>query len=301
MAITQPYKKVIQDRKREFDQLRRGRDSLLQILDEAEIPESVYNSNAIENSTLTLKETEKILMQMELARDVDLREVYEAKNLARVIEYIRQKAQVADLSEELVLFLHQMLLGIIDDSIAGRYRGKGEYVRVGTHIASAPEQIGQLMNQLLLNYSSDHATYFLDKIAQFHLEFERIHPFNDGNGRIGRMLMNYQLLRLGYPPVIIRNKEKDDYYKAFRDHEATKHSSVMERVILLALLESLHKRITYLKGDTIIEVAAYAKTHQEGLPKLLNAARRQSISAFREKGVWKIGTSFLPAPSEFNT
>ena len=61
---------------------------------------------------------------------------------------------------------------------------------------------------------------------------------------------------------------------------------------MLGLFESLHKRITYLKGDAIIEVADYAKTHEEGLPALLNAARRQSIPAFREKGVWKIGESF---------
>ena len=110
MAIARPYKQQLQALKKDYDQLRQGKDSLRQILDEAEIPESVYNSNAIENSTLTLKETEKILMQMELARDVDLREVYEAKNLARVIEYIRQKAQETDLTEELILFLHQMLL-----------------------------------------------------------------------------------------------------------------------------------------------------------------------------------------------
>jgi Fic family protein len=292
MAITQPHKQLIQDRKKEYDQLRQGKDSLLQILDEAEIPESVYNSNAIENSTLTLKETEKILMQMELSRDVDLREVYEAKNLARVIEYLRQKSQDTELKNELILLLHEMLLGVIDDRIAGRYRMPGEYVRVRTHIAPAPEKITELLEELLLTYSSDDVTYFLEKIAQFHLQFEWIHPFNDGNGRIGRVLMNYQLQRLGYPPVIIRNKEKDEYYEALRDYQATKRTGMMERVVMLALFESLHKRITYLKGDAIIEVADYAKTHDKGLPALLNAARRQSIPAFREKGVWKIGESF---------
>ena len=167
MAIAQPYKQLIQDRKKEYDQLRQGKDSLLQILDEAEIPESVYNSNAIENSTLTLKETEKILMQMELSRDVDLREVYEAKNLARVIEYLRQKTQDTELTNELILLLYEMLLGIIDDRIAGRYRMPGEYVRVGTHIAPAPEKITPLLNELLLTYSSDDVTYFLERLFSF--------------------------------------------------------------------------------------------------------------------------------------
>lgn len=289
MAITKPLKQLIQDRKKHYDQLRVGKDSLLRVLDEAEIAESVYNSNAIENSTLTLKETEKILMAMELSRDVSVREVYEAKNLARVIEYIRNKSQPTELNEELILLLHTMLISTINDHIAGRYREKGEYVRVGTHIAPAPEHVNLMMEALLLDYTSDDISYFLDKIAKFHLDFETIHPFVDGNGRIGRMLTNYQLIRLGYPMIIIRNKDKKTYYRAFYDYRDTKKSDTMERVVVLALLESLHKRITYLKGEEIIAVAEYAKEHRTHLPKLLNAARRQTIPAFREKGTWKIG------------
>ena len=91
MSVTNTTKNQIQKLKVEFDALKKGKDSLLTILDEAEIPENVYNSNAIENSTLTLKETEKILLEMELSRDVSLWEVFEAKNLARVIEYTRGK------------------------------------------------------------------------------------------------------------------------------------------------------------------------------------------------------------------
>ena len=291
MAINQPTKKRFQELKKQYDQLRVGKGSLLRILDETEVPESVYNSNAIENSTLTLKETERILLEMEVARDVDLREVYEAKNLARVIEYIDKKSQETEINEELILLLHQMLLGIINDDIAGRFRQHGEYVRVGSHIAPAPEHVTWLMKQLTLEYSSDHNAYFLEKIAKFHLEFERIHPFNDGNGRIGRVLMNYQLLRLGYPMIIVRNKEKKTYYQAFYDYQ-DKKPQTMEKVITLALFESLNKRIAYLTGDKIIDLADYAKNNRIYAPKVLNAARRQTIPAFREKGVWKISENF---------
>lgn len=291
MAIINPQKQLIQKYKKEYDQLRAGKDSLLRILDEAEIAESVYNSNAIENSTLTLKETEKILLAMELSRDVDLREVYEAKNLARVIEYIRKNALEKDLNNELILFLHQMLISIINDNIAGRYRSKGEYVRVGTHIAPAPEHIEQMMEELISDYTSDNATYFLEKMAQFHLNFENIHPFNDGNGRIGRVLINYQLLRLGYPMIIIRNKDKENYYRSFYDYRETKKSKTMEHVLFLALSESFHKRLAYLRGEKIMDISAYAKKHKFYLPTLLNAALRQTIPAFREKGVWKISAS----------
>lgn len=298
MAITQSNKQYVQDLKKQYDQHRVGKESLLQVLDEAEVAESVYNSNAIENSTLTLKETEKILMEMELSRDVDLREVYEAKNLARVIEYIRNKSKEAEVNEELILFVHNMLINTIDEKIAGRYRQKGEYVRVGTHIAPAPEQVPGMMEALILDYNGDHLTHFLEKVATFHLDFERIHPFLDGNGRIGRVLLNYQLLRLGYPMVIIRNKDKQTYYRAFYDYEQDKKPDTMERVVMLALLESLHKRVAYLKGEEIIEVADYSKKNKQYLPSLLNAAARQTIPAFREKGVWKIGASFDATTTE---
>ena len=77
-------------------------------------------------------------------------------------------------------------MGGIDDAIAGRFRRRGEYVRVGAHIAPAPEQVERMMGNILVEYSSDLDSYFLDKMARFHLDFEVIHPFCDGNGRIGQ-------------------------------------------------------------------------------------------------------------------
>src|SRR3989338_1747091 len=202
MASPQPIKKRIKALKAEYDFLKTGKEALLAMIDEVEIPENVYNSNAIENSTLTLKETEKILLEQELSRDVSLREVFEAKNLARVITYKRNKAHNDALTKDLILLLHQMLIGGIDDSIAGRFRKSGEFVRVGAHIAPAPEQVEQLIKAALLEYSSNLDIYFLDKIAKFHLEFETIHPFCDGNGRIGRVAINFQLLQHGFPRII---------------------------------------------------------------------------------------------------
>lgn len=292
MATNNPTKKLIQSLKKEYDNLRLGKESLLQIIDEAEIPESVYNSNAIENSTLTLKETEKILLEMELSRDVNLREVFEAKNLARVVNYIRTKSEETEISKELILLLHQMLLGVINDQIAGNFRKKNEYVRVGTYIAPAPEHVEKMIEAAISEYTSDSLSYFVDKISKFHLEFENIHPFNDGNGRIGRVLINYQLLRLGFSGIIIRDKEKKDYYQAFINYRDQKNSKLMEKIIALALIESLHKRIAYLKGETIISLADYARQKSISTSGLLNQARRQSIPAFREKGVWKIIQSY---------
>ena len=289
MATSQPIKRRIQALKREYDTLRPGKESLLSMIDEVEIPESVYNSNAIENSTLTLEETERILLEQMLSRNVSVREVFEAKNLARVTEYKRNRVKDSELSNDLILLFHQMLMGGIDDGIAGRFRRRGEYVRVGTHIAPAPEQVERMMGNILVEYSSDLDSYFLDKMARFHLDFEVIHPFCDGNGRIGRVLINYQLLKLGLPRVIIRDSEKKTYYRAFKDYEDLRRTRTMESILARALVESLHKRVTYMRGEPIVRLSEYVRQNGLSAPAVTNAARRQTIPAFRERGVWKIG------------
>ncbi len=293
MATTKPIKDRITALKAEFDALRKDKESLLVMIDEAEVPESVYNSNAIENSTLTLKETEKILLDMEIARDVSVREVFEAKNLARVMGYVRNKSQETEINKKIILLLHQMLIGGIDDNIAGRFRTEGEYVRVGTHVAPAPEHVERMIESILTEYTSDFTTYFLDKIVKFHLNFETVHPFCDGNGRIGRVLICFQLQRLGFPMIIIRDSEKKEYYRSFDDYRDDKNTKTMEKVVSLALIESLHKRITYLRGDPIIPLSEYIKKHSKSAPAMTNAARRQNIPAFREKGVWKISEKYI--------
>lgn len=289
MSTTQPQKQRLQSLKAEYDRLCKGKKSLLKIIGESELSESVFNSNAIENSTLTLKETERILLDLEVSRNVSVREVFEAKNLARLMQYIEKKTLEMELSSEHILLFHKMLIGNINDDIAGRFRKKGEYVRVGTHIAPAPEHVESMMEEILINYSSDQETYFSDKIARFHLDFETIHPFCDGNGRIGRVLINYQLMRLGFPPIIVRDKEKQIYYRSFSDYKDAKNPKTMEKIIMLSLMESLHKRLAYLRGESIINLADFAKIKKESIHALSNAARRQTIPAFREAGVWKIG------------
>jgi len=291
MAILKDIKLKIDELKKEYDSLKKDKESLLNIVFEAELPESVYNSNAIENSTLTISETEKILLDMAVSRHVSVREVFEAKNLARVFGYVKEKILAENVDKELILLLHKMLIANIDEGIAGRFRKQHEYVRVGTYIAPAPEQVEAMLGAALLEYSGRHAEYFLEKITKFHLDFEHVHPFCDGNGRIGRVLINYQLMQLGFPPIIIRDKEKAAYYKAFGEYRnsGNKKTAMMDKVVYLALLESFHKRIAYLRGDKIIRLADFSELKKESLKTLLNKAKRQTIPAFREKGVWKIG------------
>ena len=288
MKNTTKFQKVI-DLKQKYETLKKGKESLLVMIEDIELAESIYNSNAIENSTLTLSDTEKVLLDLEVSKEYSLREVYEAKNLARVYEYIRNKKDEILLKKEMILFIHGLLIGGINDGIAGRFRKENEYVRVEKHIAPAPEHVLRMMEVLLYEYTSDHTTPIFSKIAYFHLQFETIHPFVDGNGRIGRTLINMQLQAYGYPPIIIRNKEKHLYYKTFSYFREGKKVEAMEHIIYLALCEGLHKRIAYMEGKSIITLSEYAKEQGISLANVINHAKRQTIEAFREKGVWKIG------------
>lgn len=293
MATSNHVKNKIKILGAEYNRFSTGKESLLKIINEAELSESVFNSNAIENSTLTLKETEKILFDKEVSRNVSVREIFEAKNLARVMEYLELKRNELSLTSETILLVHKMLIENIDDNIAGRFRTKNEYVRVGSHIAPAPEHVEKMVDAILSEYESNINDYPIDKIAKFHLNFEMIHPFLDGNGRIGRVIVNFQLNKLGFPNLIIRDKEKKIYYQSFREYNDSKSTKTMEKIIVLALFESLHKRISYLKGESIIQLSEYAKSREKSLNSLINLARRQTIPAFRERGVWKIGVETI--------
>lgn len=297
MPLNKTQKKALEDLKAKYDKFKIGKESLLNLIEEAEIPEQVYNSNAIEHSTLTLKDTELILLDMEVSKNHTVREVYEAKNLSRVIEFVKSKKEI-NLDQNLILFLHKMLLTGINDDYAGRFRKEGEYAKIGTHIAPGPEMLEVLMKDILFDYKNS-SKYFVEKISIFHLDFEVTHPFCDGNGRTGRVLINLQLQMLGLPPVIIRFKDRLNYVKKFRNWGEGKRKDEFSKMIYILLLESLHKRLAYLQGLKIITLKEFVdikntknsknNDNKESLSAYINQARRQTIPAFREKGVWKIG------------
>ncbi len=280
---------IISSLRKRYYAISAEKQSLIKILGEAEVAEQVYNSNAIENSTLSLEETEKVLMQIELDRYLSEREMFEAKNLARVVDYIGKIAPERELSIEVMLLLHKMLITNIRDDIAGRFRDEDEWVRVGSHVAPDPKLVLPLVNKLVSDYLGGTSLSIVAKIARFHLEFERIHPFTDGNGRIGRVLNNYLLIREGYVPINIKFIDRVQYYRAFNDYSLSSDISVMENIVANALTNSYHKRLAYLEAKKIVDLSEYAKTKRTSLPNVINKAKRQTIEAFLEKGTWKIG------------
>src|SRR3989339_2228230 len=266
-----------------------GKEALINLILEAEVAEQVYNSNAIENSTLSLEETEKILLQIDLDRYITEREMFEAKNLARVVSYIDKRAKEQELSLEVILSLHKMLISNIRDDVAGRFRSDNEFVRVANHIAPNPKEVVDRLEQMLVEHNSSSHENIIKRIAKLHLTFEYIHPFVDGNGRIGRVINNYLLIREGYVPINIKFIDRIKYYEAFKEFDEKGETTVMEEIVGKALANSYHKRLAYLEGKKIITLAEYATTNKVSHSNLINKANRQTIEAFLEKNVWKIG------------
>jgi Fic family protein len=286
--ISSSYAKISTFRER-FYLASVGKQSLLTLLGEAEVAEQVYNSNAIENSTLSLEETEKILLQIDLDRFISEREIFEAKNLARVVSYIDKKAREQELNTEVILLVHKMLLSNIRDDVAGRLRKEDEWVRVGSHIAADPKEVAGRLDKTIAQYHSQSRENVIKRIAAFHLAFEHIHPFVDGNGRIGRVLNNYLLVREGFVPINIKFIDRKMYYDAFREFDAGGATGIMETIVGRALTNSYHKRLAYLEGKVIITLRGFARQNRQSHSNLINKANRQTIEAFLEKGVWKIG------------
>jgi len=266
-----------------------GKEALIKLVSEAEIADHVYNSNAIENSTLTLEETEKILLAIDLDRFISEREIFEAKNLARVVSYIHKRAKEQELTLDVMLSLHKMLISNIRDDIAGRFRQGNERVRVGSHIAPAAKEIFEMLTKMLSDYNAGSHEHIIKRIAKLHLTFESIHPFIDGNGRIGRVINNYLLIREGFVPINIKFIDRKKYYDAFKEFDEKGKSTIMEEIVGKALTNSYHKRLAYLEGKKIMTLADYAKKNKLSHSNLINKATRQTIEAFLEQGVWKIG------------
>jgi len=288
VKISNVYNKISGLRERYY-KVSVNKQALLTLISEAEIAEQVYNSNAIENSTLTLEETEKILLQIDLDRYISEREIFETKNLAKVVSYINKKAKEKELILDVILMLHKILIGNIRDDIAGRFRKDGEWVRVGSYIAVDPKEIIERLEKMFAEYNASSHENIIKRIARLHLAFEHIHPFVDGNGRIGRVINNYLLIREGFVPINIKFIDRKKYYEAFKEFDGKGVTAIMEEIVGKALTNSYYKRLAYLENKRIITLKEFAKENNFSYSNVINKANRQTIEAFLEKNIWKIG------------
>ena len=128
-----------------------------------------------------------------------------------------------------------------------------------------------------------------DKAAAYLYHIVCNHPFVDGNGRIGRVLNNLLLIKEGYVPINIKFIDRKKYYEAFKEFDLKGETNIMEEIVARAITNSYYKRLAYLEGKKIISLSEYAKVNKISHSNLINKAGRQTIEAFLEKGIWKIG------------
>lgn len=184
------------------------------------ITRSTYHSNAIEGSTLTFAETYAILYNDNSFKiqGKEPREIYEAINHKKALELIFENLKEnKQLDERLIKNINEIINKDIKDTKG--YRKVQVFIRGSEHIPPEPEKIPNLMNYYIYNYNNDEQEIF-EKIARYHIEFEKIHPFEDGNGRTGRLLLNYELLKNNLPPIVIAKEDRVKYFEYLKNNDS---------------------------------------------------------------------------------
>lgn len=177
-----------------------------------------YESNSIEGSTLTIAETDLVIEgEFKPNEDTRMCDVFAARGIADGCEFTRRElAKKTPISEDLIKNLHERVALDCQPAVRGTYRLAAAYIRGSQTTPADPMSVRDLMPTLLYSWetSSGHP---VAKAAAFHAFFENIHPFQDGNGRTGRLILNYMLQAEGYPPIAIKHNAALDYKTALEE------------------------------------------------------------------------------------
>ena len=174
-----------------------------------------YNSNAIEGNTLTLNET-KVALEGITIGGKSLREHFEAINHKEAIEFVESLvAKDEMLSEYTIKSLHSLILKNIDDKNAGSYRNINVLISGATHRPPTNIEVPSKMEAFIYWYKTvAQKLHPIERACRIHVDFVGIHPFSDGNGRTSRLLMNFELMKSGFPPVVLKVENRLAYYEA---------------------------------------------------------------------------------------
>ena len=176
----------------------------------------IFNSNKIEGNTLTLKETKEVLKGKNL-EDKPLKDQLEVIGQKEAYEFIKEivKNKVT-IDESVIMHIHSLVLKDRPED-GGIYRKEQVKIRDSEYTPTGPLFIHEEMVKIIDEYNKKSSKYhIIEKIGLFHLKFECIHPFIDGNGRTGRLIINLMLMQNCFPPIIIRFKSMNKYFSGFR-------------------------------------------------------------------------------------
>jgi len=224
--------------KKELDNRRPLTQGELQRLREEFLVEYTYNSNAIEGNTLTLQETALVLEGVTIDKK-PLKDHLEAVGhrdaFLYVLELVRNKTPI---SEFVIKQIHTLVL-------MDRPEDRGVYRRIPVRIMGAfhepidPVLVPEEMEKLVKEFAANKKMHPIEKAALFHLKFEGIHPFVDGNGRTGRLILNLMLMQAGYPPINVKYSDRKRYYEMFDSFYRDGDASPMISIVGMAVKEQL--------------------------------------------------------------
>ncbi len=196
-----------------------------------------YESNALEGNSLTLKDVAIVIHENIAINGKELREIYETRNSRKVVDLILKRKFKVTKSD--VLKIHSMLVRDMD--IPSGYKIVPNYLHGRQVITTAPEEVQQQMAELFTWFEENRKKmHTLQLAAHFHAKFERIHPFEDGNGRVGRFLLNVILVNRGYPPLIIRKTQRVSYFNALEDADNGRFQTIEQ--FLFERLKETHEK-----------------------------------------------------------
>ena len=216
---------ILEDKLKVLKKRRPLTEGELERLNEEFLTEYTYNSNAIEGNTLTLRETDMVLRGLTIDKK-SLKEHLEVIGHKEAFDYVKQLvSENAEISENLIKDIHYLVLADKKDD-RGVYRRIPVRIMGAAHEPVQPYLIIPKMEELLEQYKNSKED-IVTKLARFHIEFEDIHPFIDGNGRTGRLLINLELMKAGYPPIDIKFSDRLRYYEAFDEYHMKHNISAM--------------------------------------------------------------------------
>ena len=186
-----------------------------------------YHSNAIEGNTLTLSET-KVALEGITVGGKTIKEHLEAINHKDAILYVEEIVKDQEnLSEWQIKSIHRLILKGIEDEHAGVYRKENVIISGARHIPPDAVQIQAQMERFIRWYTVEgQQLHPIERASMIHIDFVGIHPFIDGNGRTARLLLNFELMKNGYPPIVIQKENRSEYYTAL-DHAHTSGDNTM--------------------------------------------------------------------------
>lgn len=218
----------IDRKKTELDSRRPLTEGEIERLTEEFVVEYTYNSNAIEGNTLTLRETDMVLRGLTIGQK-PLKDHMEAIGHKEAFDLVRDLVKDQEpLSERVIKHIHYLVLADKKDD-RGVYRRVPVRIMGARHEPAQPYLIKPKMEQLLEFYNNSKE-HIIPRVARFHIKFEGIHPFIDGNGRTGRLLVNLELMKAGYPPIDIKFTDRISYYNAFDEYHVKHNLGAMEKL-----------------------------------------------------------------------